>query len=140
MISKSFANSVNAAIFGGAPLEIDTWYFGLTTQDIIDGVIPDGSELKTNGYARYPLPNNSSSFNTPAYSSTTPISSVTNAKNIVYKIFSSPEILVTNWFMSKEQTGNTVEIWGKFKTPISLNTGTKVTIPAGNLILTINNG
>ena len=140
MISKDFANAVNASVFGGVALNIDTWYFGFTTQDIVDGVIPDGGEPKTNGYARYPLPNNSSSFNTPVYSSTTPISSVTNAKNIAYNIFSSPEILVTNWFMSKEQTGNTVEIWGKFKTPISLSTGTKVTIPAGNLILTINNG
>lgn len=140
MISKDFANSINASVFGGVSLSVDTWYFGFTTEAIEDGVIPDGAEPKITGYARYPMPNNSTYFNTPEYLPTSPISSVTNAKNIAYSIIAGTEIVVTHWFLSKEETGNTAEVWGEFKTPISLSAGAKITIPAGNLILTINNG
>lgn len=141
MISKSFANTINAAAFGGVGLNIDTWYFGFSTEPISDdGVIPDDAEPKATGYSRYPLPNDSKNFNTPAYIPQSPISSVTNAKDIAFSIIAGAETPVTYWFLSKEQSGNTAELWGKFKNPISLSAGIKVAIPAGNLNLTINNG
>lgn len=141
MISKSFANSINAAVFGGVNLAIDMWYFGFSTQPISeDGVIPDGAEPQMTGYSRYPIQNDSDNFNTPVYIPQSPISSVTNAKDIAFSIITGPETSVTHWFLSKEQSGNIAEVWGEFKNPISLSSGIRVTIPAGNLNLTINNG
>lgn len=144
MISKSFANSVNAAIFGGVSLDIDNWYFGFSTMALDeDGNIPDDAEPKITGYSRIPMPNTSESFNTPAYYPTSPISSVTNAKDIAFKIISGSngsEVIVTHWFLSNSQTDNVAQVWGEFKNPISLTGSATVRIPAGNLFLTINNG
>lgn len=139
MISKSFANSINASLFGNVSFAVDNWYFGFSTQPIEDGVIPDNAEPRNTGYHRYQMPNNANYFNTPKYIEERPISAVTNVRGIGFTIVSGTETIVTHWFLSKEKTGNTAEIWGKFDNPISLSPGAKITIPAGNLFLTVNN-
>lgn len=139
MISKSFANSINASLFGNVSFAVDNWYFGFSTQEIVDGVIPSNAEPKNPGYRRYQMINNANYFNTPTYITERPISAVTNTRAIDFTILSGVETTVTYWFLSKEKSGNTAEIWGKFENPISLSPGVKIVIPASNLFLTVNN-
>ena len=140
MISKSFANSVNAAVFGGVPLEIKTWYFGFSTKPIDeDGNIPSDGEPVNTGYARVSIDNNSLNFSTPAFSVTAPISVVTNKKSISMLIVAGQEQLASYWFLSRNKTGTTADLWGSFTTPISFGAGSQIVIPAGNMLLSINN-
>lgn len=140
MISKSFANAVNAAVFGGVPLGIDTWYFGFSTKPIDnDGNIPAGGEPTNTGYTRVAMDNTSTFFSTPTYSATAPISVVTNNRTISMLIVAGQEQLASYWFLSRYKTGNTADVWGSFTTPISFGAGSQVVIPAGNMLLSINN-
>ena len=58
MISKAFANKINAEIFGGQEYTTPAvWYFGLSTKAITDGVIPVDGEPTNAGYSRARLTN-----------------------------------------------------------------------------------
>lgn len=139
MISKSFANAINAAIFGGVPLDIDTWYLGFTTEHIDDdGTIPAYSEPTITGYSRFAMKNNSDYFNTPKYSSAHPLSVVTNKKAVSFLIGSNAETEITDWFLSRNKTGNTADVWGQLEESATLGADSQFAIPAGSLILSIN--
>lgn len=140
MISKSFANAVNAAVFGGVALDIPTWYFGFSTKPIDDeGNIPTGGEPTNTGYTRVAMDNTSTFFSTPTYAATAPISVVTNNKSISILIVAGQEQLASYWFLSRNKTGNTADVWGSFVTPVSFGAGSQIVIPAGNMLLSINN-
>lgn len=140
MISKSFANSVNAAVFGGVPLEIKTWYFGFSTKPIDEnGNIPSDGEPTNTGYTRVPIENSSINFSTPTFSTIAPISMVTNNKPISMLIVSGQEQLASYWFLSRSKTGTTADLWGSFTTPLSFGAGSQIVVPAGNMLLSINN-
>ena len=79
MVSKVFANKINAEIFGGQNYTPPTvWYFGLSTKPITDGVIPTGGEPTNAGYERTRITNDQNNFTTPTYNSTYPLSFVSN--------------------------------------------------------------
>lgn len=140
MISKSFANSVNAAIFGGVPLEIDTWYVGLSMKELDEnGNIPANAEPLNTGYARYKMKNNLTFFNTPQYYPTHPISSVTNAKPIMFMFSVTKDESIVSWFLSRDKEGITADVWGNFDKPMSITAGSQISIPSGNMFLTVNN-
>ena len=141
MISKSFANKINAQIFGGqnyvAPT---TWYFGLSTQPIVDGAIPSNGEPTNPGYARTAIANNQTNFTDPTFSSTYPLSYVSNKTAITMsEITGGSQITVPYFFMSSSQTGSTCEIWGNFVNARVLTVDSQLIIKVGGAVFSLEN-
>lgn len=141
MVSKSFANKINAEIFGGQNyMPPTTWYFGLSTKPIIDGVIPTGGEPTNAGYSRARVTNNQNTFTTPTYNTTYPLSFVSNKVAITMpEITGGNQITVPYFFLSSEPTGTSCEIWGNFAYARVLTVDSQLIIKAGGAIFSLEN-
>lgn len=141
MVSKAFAHKINAEIFGGqnyAPPA--TWYFGLSTKPITDGVIPTGGEPTNPGYARAAITNNQNSFTTPASNAAYPLSFVSNKGAITMsEITGGSQITVPYFFLSSSSSGTTCEIWGNFANARILTVDSQLIIKAGGAIFSLEN-
>ena len=141
MISKAFANKINAEIFGGQNyIPPTTWYFGLSTKVITDGVIPDGGEPTNPGYSRAQISNNQTNFTEPTYNATYPLSFVSNRNAIsMSEITGGNQITVPYFFLSSEATGATCEVWGTFVNARVLTIDSQLIIKAGGAIFSLEN-
>ena len=141
MISKEFANKLNAEIFGGQNYTPPTsWYFGLSTQAITDGTIPQGAEPTNPGYSRTQIANNQTNFTTPTYNSTYTLSFVSNKNAIsMSEITGGSQFTVPYFFLSSEPTGNNCEIWGTFANARILTPDSQLIIKAGGAIFSLEN-
>lgn len=141
MISKAFANKINAEIFGGQNYTPPSnWYFGLSTQAISDGVIPSGAEPTNPGYSRAQIANNQTNFTTPTYNSTYTLSYVANKNAIsMSEITGGNQITVPYFFLSSEASGNTCEIWGTFANVRILTPDSQLIVKSGGAIFSLEN-
>lgn len=141
MISKAFANKINAEIFGGQNyIPPATWYFGLSTKAITDGVIPDGGEPTNAGYSRSAIENNQTNFTVPTFNSTYTLSFVSNKNAITMsEITGGSQITVPYFFLSSEATGTTCEVWGMFVNSRVLTIDSQLIIKAGGAIFSLEN-
>lgn len=141
MVSKAFANKINAEIFGGqnyTPPAV--WYFGLSTKPITDGAIPIDGEPTNAGYERARITNDQNNFTTPTYNSTYPLSFVSNKTAITMsEITGGNQITVPYFFMSSEATGNTCEVWGNFANARVLTVDSQLIIKVGGAIFSLEN-
>ena len=141
MVSKDFANKINAEIFGGVNYTPPaTWYFGLSTKPIIDGTIQTGAEPTNTGYARASIANNQNNFTLPTYNSTYTLSFVSNKVAITMpEITGGTQITVPYFFLSSSATGTTCEIWGNFANARVLTVDSQLIIKAGGAIFSLEN-
>lgn len=141
MISKAFANKINAEIFGGQSYTAPSvWYFGLSTKSITDGVIPAGGEPTNAGYSRARLANNQNTFTTPTYNSVYPLSFVSNKVAIIMpEITGGNQITIPYFFLSSNATGSSCEIWGSFAKARVLTVNSQLIIKAGGAIFSLEN-
>ena len=141
MISKAFANKINAEIFGGQNYNPPSnWYFGLSTQPITDGAIPGGAEPVNPGYSRTQISNNQTNFTTPSYNSTYTLSYVSNRNAITMsEITGGNQITVPYFFLSSEASGNTCEIWGTFANARILTPDSQLIVKSGGAIFSLEN-
>lgn len=141
MISKDFANKINAEIFGGQNyIPPSNWYFGLSTQPISDGVIPSGAEPTNPGYSRAQIANNQTNFTTPNYNSTYTLSFVSNRNAITMsEITGGNQIAVPYFFLSSSASGNTCEIWGTFTNARILTPDSQLIVKSGGAIFSLEN-
>ncbi len=141
MISKAFANSINQEILGGQNLiPITTWYFGLSTKEITDGVIPSGGEPTNSGYSRTAIANTLTNWTTATSSETYPLSYITNKNNITMtEITGGSEVTVPYYFLSSSGTGTTCQIWGSFETVRKLMTDSQLVVKAGGAVFELQN-
>ena len=141
MVSKVFANKINAEIFGGQNYTPPTvWYFGLSTKPITDGVIPTGGEPTNAGYERTRITNDQNNFTTPTYNSTYPLSFVSNKVAITMsEITGGNQIKVPYFFLSSEETGTTCEVWGNFANARVLTVDSQLIIKTGGAIFALEN-
>lgn len=141
MVSKVFANKINAEIFGGQNYIPPTvWYFGLSTKPITDGVIPTGGEPTNTGYKRTRITNDQNNFTTPTYNSTYPLSFVSNKVAITMsEITGGNQITVPYFFLSSKETGTTCEVWGNFANARVLTVDSQLIIKAGGAIFALEN-
>lgn len=141
MISKAFANKINAKIFGNQDFASPaTWYFGLSTQPIIDGAIPAGAEPTNPGYSRTAIQNNQVNFTTPTFSTAYPLSYVSNKTTITMsEITGGSQITVPYFFLSSSQTGNSCEIWGTFVNSRVLTIDSQLIIKIGGAVFSLEN-
>ena len=141
MISKAFANKINAKIFGGQEFTSPTiWYFGLSTQPITDGAIPVGAEPTNPGYTRVAIANNQTNFTEPTFSTTYPLSYVSNKTAITMsEITGGSQITVPYFFLSSSQTGSTCEIWGTFVNSRVMTVDSQLIIKIGGAVFSLEN-
>ena len=141
MISKEFANQINAEIFGGQNYTPPvTWYFGLSTKAITDGIIPSGGEPTNEGYSRAQITNDQTNFTVPTYNSTYPLSFVSNRNAITMsEITGGNQITVPYFFLSSSETGSTCEVWGNFANARILTIDSQLIIKAGGAIFSLEN-
>lgn len=141
MVSKAFANKINAEIFGGQNYTPPTvWYFGLSTKPITDGVIPTGGEPTNAGYERTRITNDQNNFTVPTYNATYPLSCVSNKVAITMsEIVGGSQITVPYFFLSSEATGTTCEVWGNFANARVLTVDSQLIIKAGGAIFALEN-
>lgn len=141
MVSKVFANKINAEIFGGQNYTPPTvWYFGLSTKPITDGTIPADGEPTNTGYARTRITNDQNNFTVPTYNSTYPLSFVSNKVAITMsEITGGNQITVPYFFLSSNATGNTCEVWGNFANARVLTVDSQLIIKAGGAIFALEN-
>lgn len=141
MVSKDFANKINAEIFGGQNYTPPTvWYFGLSTKPITDGVIPSDGEPTNTGYTRARITNDQNNFTVPTYNSTYPLSFVSNKTAITMpEITGGNQITVPYFFLSSNATGNNCEIWGNFANARVLTIDSQLIIKAGGAIFSLEN-
>lgn len=140
MISKSFANSINKSILGGADYTPPTkWYFGISTKDLNDGAL-DGGEPTNTGYSRAELDNNSTTFSEPTSDLEHTLSYVKNLIPITMsEITGGADFTATHFFLSSSRTGNTAEIWGTFEKPRKMTADSQLIIKAGGAIFELLN-
>lgn len=141
MISKAFANKINAEIFGGQNfVPPTTWYFGLSTKAITDGTIQSGSEPTNPGYSRTAVANNQTNFTVPTSSSSYPLSYVSNKTAITMsEITGGSQVTVPYFFLSSSATGSTCEIWGTFTNARVLTVDSQLIIKVGGAIFSLEN-
>ena len=141
MISKEFANKINAQIFGGQNYTAPTtWYFGLSTQPIVDGAIPSNGEPTNPGYTRTAIANNQTNFTTPTFSATYPLSYVSNKTAITMsEITGGSQITVPYFFLSSNASGNNCEIWGNFVNARVLTVDSQLIIKVGGAVFSLEN-
>jgi len=141
MVSKAFANKINAEIFGGQNYNPPSvWYFGLSTKPISDGVIPSGGEPTNAGYSRAKLTNDQNTFTVPTYNSTYPLSFVSNKIAIsMSEITGGNQITVPYFFLSSSASGNTCEVWGNFANARVLTIDSQLIIKVGGAIFSLEN-
>lgn len=141
MISKAFANKINAEIFGGQEYTTPAvWYFGLSTKAITDGVIPVDGEPTNAGYSRVRLTNDQNTFTVPTYNSLYPLSFVSNKIAIsMPEITGGNQITVPYFFLSSSATGSSCEIWGNFANARVLTVNSQLIIKAGGAIFSLEN-
>lgn len=141
MVSKDFANKINAEIFGGQNyIPPTTWYFGLSTKPITDGVIPTDGEPTNAGYQRSEVANNQDTFTVPTFNATYPLSFVSNKVAITMsEITGGNQITVPYFFLSSEATGTTCEVWGNFANARVLTVDSQLIIKAGGAIFSLEN-
>lgn len=141
MVSKDFANKINAEIFGGQNYTPPTvWYFGLSTKPIVDGVIPSEGEPTNTGYTRARITNDQNNFTIPTYNSTYRLSFVSNKTAITMpEITGGNQITVPYFFLSSNATGNNCEIWGNFANARVLTIDSQLIIKAGGAIFSLEN-
>lgn len=139
MISKAFANQINQEILGGVDMApISTWYFGLSTLPITDGVIPTNGEPTNAGYSRTAISNNQTNFSVPTSSTAYPLSYITNKTNITMtEITGGNEVTVPYFFLSNSSTSKTCQIWGEFTNPRKIMTDSQLIIKAGGAVFEI---
>nr|DAE24558.1 MAG TPA: hypothetical protein [Siphoviridae sp. ctyvQ1] len=141
MVSKEFANKINAEIFGAQNYIPPTiWYFGLSTQPITDGTIPVGAEPTNPGYSRTEIANNQTNFTEPTYNATYTLSYVSNKNAIAMsEITGGSQITVPYFFLSSSNAGNKCEIWGNFANARILTADSQLIIKAGGAIFSLEN-
>lgn len=141
MVSKAFANKINAEIFGGQNyIPPATWYFGLSTKPITDGVIPTGGEPDNAGYERTAITNDQNIFTVPTSNATYPLSFVSNKIAITMsEITGGNQITVPYFFLSTEKTGTTCEVWGNFANARVMTVDSQLIIKAGGAIFALEN-
>ena len=141
MVSKDFANKINAEIFGGQNYTPPTtWYCGFSTQAITDGIVPVGAEPTNPGYSRTQIANNQTNFTAPTYNATYTLSFVSNKTPITMsEITGGSQITVPYFFLSSSNTGNTCEIWGSFANARILTVDSQLIIKAGGAIFSLEN-
>lgn len=141
MISKAFANKINAEIFGGQSYTPPSnWYFGLSTQPISDGTIPSGAEPTNPGYSRTQIANNQTNFTTPNYNSTYTLSFVSNRNAITMsEITGGNQITVPYFFLSSSASGTTCEIWGTFANTRILTPDSQLIVKSGGAVFSLEN-
>lgn len=141
MISTSFAHKINAELFGGQNFTpVTTWYFGLSTQPITNGVIPSNGEPTNPGYARVAIANNQNNFTTPSTSTTYPLSYVSNKQPITMKeITGGSQITVPYFFLSSSASGNTCEVWGTFVHSRIMTVDSQLIIKTGGAVFSLEN-
>jgi len=146
VVSRSLANNINGALFGKQSTfpVIDTWYFGLCTQEPTvqestgDAII--NGEITNAGYSRVAITNSTANFNTPTHSDEIPLSYVSNKTTISMPVITGgSEVEVPYFFMSRNQTGNTCEVWGKFSSIRKLTVDSQLIIYAGGAVFEIAN-
>lgn len=141
MVSKVFADKINAEIFGGQNYTPPTvWYFGLSMKPITDGVIPAGGEPTNAGYKRVRITNDQDNFTTPTHNSIYQTSFVSNKVAITMsEITGGNQIIVPYFFLSSEETGTSCEVWGNFANARVLTVDSQLIIKAGGAIFAIEN-
>lgn len=141
MISKEFANKINAEIFGGQSyVPPTTWYFGLSTKPITDGTIPSGGEPTNLGYSRSAITNDQNTFTAPTSSTSYPLSYVSNKIAITMpEITGGSQITVPYFFLSSNETGETCEIWGNFVNARVLTVDSQLIIKVGGAVFSLEN-
>ena len=141
MISKEFANKINAEIFGGQDYTPPTtWYFGLSTKPITDGTIPSGGEPTNPGYSRSAITNDQNTFTAPTSSTSYPLSYVSNKIAITMsEITGGSQITVPYFFLSSNETGETCEIWGNFVNARVLTVDSQLIIKVGGAVFSLEN-
>ena len=149
-ISTTLATSILNKCFGREDFTPpETWYFGLCTQEPVNGELVEGSEPKSSsGYARYAIENNPESFTEVDGSSdplTGRIAKIANANTIqMNEITSGEEPEVTHFFLADSATNSesgsrSVWIWGKFERPRKLVISSNLVIePEGAVFNIIN--
>lgn len=154
-ISKDLGKSVLESILGGKPYTAPTtWYLGLSSSPITDGVIPNNAEPPVGiGYARKAIPNsqligsNDGSFTPATSDSTHPVAFVTNAQTITMdEITGGTEPVVQYFFLAdtaqnSNQSGasNKVSLWGAFDRGRRLAVNSNLVIEAGGAVFELVN-
>ena len=141
MVSKAFANSINQSILGKqAYTAPETWYFGITTQDLTDGNIPSGAEPTNPGYSRTAIPNDQENFTHPDDNDGESLSVIKNAKTFTMtEITGGSEFTATHFFLSSQPSGNTAEIWGTFAIPRKMQVDSQLIVKAGAAVFELLN-
>lgn len=154
-VSKTLANSVLASIVGGVAYTApSTWYLGLSSSPIVDGVIPNNAEPPDDiGYKRKAIPNsqlqgsNGGSFNPPKSDSTHPLAFVTNAQAIqMDEITSGNEPTVQYFFLSDSSQNSNIDgaskevlMWGSFDRARRLAINSNLIIESGGAVFELTN-
>lgn len=154
-VSKELGKAVLESILGGKPYTApSTWYLGLSSSPIVDGVIPNNAEPPVGiGYARKAIPNsqlqgsNSGSFSPATSDSVHPVAFVTNAQAITMdEITGGTEPTVQYFFLaSTAQNSNqsgaskNVSMWGAFDRGRRLAINSNLVIEAGGAVFELVN-
>lgn len=124
-ISKDLGKKIVGAVVGGATYTPPaTWYFGLSSQPIVDGRIPNGAEPDaTLGYARKAIPNDLDNFNEPVDTGVDSVAYVTNKQTITMNEITAGDSTKTVQYFFLAESGNNsntdssakaVQMWGAF--------------------------
>lgn len=155
-ISTGLAKSILESVLGAVPYTApSTWYLGLSSSPIANGVIPNGAEpADGTGYARLAIPNNqlvastgNGSFTACTTDTTHPLGFVSNAQTLTMdEIVSGAEPTVQYFFLSTSPTNSNVagasknvSMWGSFDRARKLVINSNLIIEAGGAIFEIVN-
>lgn len=149
-VSTTLATSILKKMFGNEDFTPpSTWYFGLCTQEPVDGQLVAGSEpTEASGYRRYAIPNSSSSFTEVDGSSdpgTGRVAKIANANTIqMDEIISGNEPEVTHFFLADSATNSAsgsrdIWVWGQFERPRKLVISSNLVIEPEGAVFNIVN-
>lgn len=155
-ISTRLAKSLIESVLGGkAYTAPSTWYFGLSSSPITNGVIPNGAEpADGTGYQRLAITNNqlvgstgTGSFTECTTDTSHPLGFVSNAQTLTMnEIISGSEPTVAYFFLATtgENSNNSgasknVEMWGSFDRSRKLVINSNLIIEKGGAVFEIVN-
>ena len=146
MVSRTIANDINGALFGrqGQISAPNTWYFGLCTAEPTinesgDGVI-NGELSNSTGYQRVAIANTTTNFNAPAHTAEMPLSYISNKTVIEMPVITGGgDVDVAYFFLSRNSSGSTCDVWGRFTKVRHLSIDSQLIIPAGAAVFELTN-